>query len=472
MPKSLDERMVEEERNETLYKAVGSLPEIQRRRFLLYYEYEFNFYQIAAMEHCTASAIQKSVAIAKEKVKAEIEEISPTVTDTARKRNLFFICVGLAALHTLTFFRGSKSIFKEVNAYVQRKQRHRPKGGKPCRSYRQSTPKRSFMNRLRNHPFVVDSLIPTGLSLFCGSQKIGKSWLMLKLCLCVSQGIPLWDMPTMEGDVLYLCLEDTFCRIQDRLFRLTDEASGRLHFAVASCKLSDGLIVQLEDYLKDYPDSRLIVIDTLQKVRTASKDNAYASDYGDISLIKDFADRHSLAVIVVHHIRKQNDSDVFNKVSGTTGLTGSADATFVLEKEKRASDTAKLYVTGRDTPYQEYTLRFRDCRWELVERKTQEQLAKETIPDVLFRLVDFMRDKEEWIGTATELLAAMGETETIPTVITKWLNEYRTTFLSENRICYQYSRRKDGRRIALARRAGDSGDGGDSDIRIPPCYCH
>ena len=98
---------------------------------------------------------------------------------------------------------------------------------------------------------------------FCGSQKIGKSWLMLKLCLCVSQGIPLWDMPTREGDVLYLCLEDTFCRIQDRLFRLTDEASGRLHFAVASDKLSDGLIVQLEDYLKEYPDSRLIVIDTL-----------------------------------------------------------------------------------------------------------------------------------------------------------------------------------------------------------------
>ena len=270
---------------------------------------------------------------------------------------------------------------------------------------------------LEKPSFVVDGLIPTGLTLFCGSQKIGKSWLMLKLCLCVSQGIPLWDMPTQEGDVFYLCLEDTFCRIQDRLFRLTDEASGRLHFAVASDKLSDGLIVQLEDYLKEYPDSRLIVIDTLQKVRTASKDNAYASDYGDISLIKDFADRHSLAVIVVHHIRKQNDSDVFNKVSGTTGLTGSADATFVLQQESRASNAAKLYVTGRDTPYQEFTLRFRDCSWELVERKEQEQLAKEAIPDVLFRLVDFMQDKGEWTGTATELLAAMGETETVPTVI-------------------------------------------------------
>ena len=105
--------MIEAERAELLCKAVDRLPEIQRRRFLLYYEYEFNFYQIAAMEHCTASAIQKSVAIAKEKVKAEIEEISPTVTDTARKRNPFFICTGLAALHTLIFFMG-------VNLFLRR----------------------------------------------------------------------------------------------------------------------------------------------------------------------------------------------------------------------------------------------------------------------------------------------------------------------------------------------------------------
>ena len=314
---------------------------------------------------------------------------------------------------------------------------------------------------LEKPSFVVGGLIPTGLTLFCGSQKIGKSWLMLKLCLCVSQGIPLWDMPTQEGDVLYLCLEDTFCRIQDRLFRLTDEASGRLHFAVASDKLSDGLIVQLEDYLKEYPDSRLIVIDTLQKVRTASKDNAYASDYGDISLIKDFADRHSLAVIVVHHIRKQNDSDVFNKVSGTTGLTGSADATFVLQQESRASNAAKLYVTGRDTPYQEFTLRFRDCSWELVERKEQEQLAKEAIPDVLFRLVDFMQGREGWTGTATELLEQMGETGTPPNIMTKRLNEYRAGFLSENNICYSYHRKKGGREISLTRQSGDGGDGDD-----------
>ncbi len=74
VPKSLDERMIEEERNELLSKAVDQLPEIQRRRFLLYYEHDSNFYQIAEMEHCTASAVQKSVSVARKKVRAEMEK--------------------------------------------------------------------------------------------------------------------------------------------------------------------------------------------------------------------------------------------------------------------------------------------------------------------------------------------------------------------------------------------------------------
>ncbi len=269
-------------------------------------------------------------------------------------------------------------------------------------------------------------------------------------------------MPATPGDVLYLCLEDTFYRVQDRLFKLKDTASGRLRFAVASCKLTDGLVGQLEEYLKERPDTRLIVIDTLQKVRTAFKDNAYANDYGDISLLKDFADRHSLAVVVVHHIRKQGDSDIFNRVSGTTGLTGGADATFVLEKEHRASDTAALYAIGRDIEYQEFTLRFRDCSWELVERKSQVQLAALEVPPVLFRLVAFMEGRWEWSGTATELLERMGETDTAPTVITKLLNEYHATVLRENNIRYAYHRTKAGRRIVLSRV-----DGGDSDFGMP-----
>ena len=82
--------------------------------------------------------------------------------------------------------------------------------------------------------------------------------------------------------------------------------------------------------------------------------------------------------------------------------------------------------------------------------KEQEQLAKEAIPDVLFRIVNFMQDKEEWTGTATELLDALGETETAANVLTKWMNEYRLDFLLENHIRYDFSRRSSGRMISLA----------------------
>ena len=80
--------------------------------------------------------------------------------------------------------------------------------------------------------FVVDDLLPQGLHLLAGAPKIGKSWLALWLCLCAAQGKPLWTFATRPCEVLYLCLEDSFQRIQSRLFDLTEDAPPTLHFAV------------------------------------------------------------------------------------------------------------------------------------------------------------------------------------------------------------------------------------------------
>lgn len=120
---------------------------------------------------------------------------------------------------------------------------------------------------------------------------------------------------------------------------------------------------------------------------------------------------------------------------------------------------------GRDVEYQEFTLRFRECSWELVERKGQQQLAEESIPPVLFRVVSFMQEREQWSGTATELLSQMQENDTPPNVITKLLNEYHVSVLNENNICYDYKRTKAGRRIVLSR--GDGVDSGDGYFGIP-----
>ena len=77
-PKSIEEVILEEERAELLQRAIHTLPEIQRRRFLLYYEYDFNYYQIGAMEHCTPQAARRSVIIAREKVKEQMRKYLST----------------------------------------------------------------------------------------------------------------------------------------------------------------------------------------------------------------------------------------------------------------------------------------------------------------------------------------------------------------------------------------------------------
>ena len=87
--------------------------------------------------------------------------------------------------------------------------------------------------------FVVDDLLPQGLHLLAGAPKIGKSWLALWLCLCAAQGKPLWTFATRPCEVLYLCLEDSFQRIQSRLFDLTEDAPPTLHFAVTNIQRAE-----------------------------------------------------------------------------------------------------------------------------------------------------------------------------------------------------------------------------------------
>ena len=253
--------------------------------------------------------------------------------------------------------------------------------------------------------FVVDDLLPQGLHLLAGAPKIGKSWLALWLCLCAAQGKPLWTFATRPCEVLYLCLEDSFQRIQSRLFDLTEDAPPTLHFAVMSQQLHNGLVEQIEQFLKEHPQTRLIVIDTLQRIRTAGNDaNPYASDYRDIGVLKALADKHRIAILLIHHLRKMNDDDPMNMISGTTGLSGATDSNFVLRKSQRRENTATLYCTGRDIPYRELALeRNAENVWELVsDSRTQPELLG---GQIVVLLSELMRDRAEFIGTPTELSA-------------------------------------------------------------------
>ena len=316
--------------------------------------------------------------------------------------------------------------------------------------------------------FIVDNLISQGVNVLSGASKIGKSWLMLWLGLQVAQGKPVWGLATHQCDVLYLSLEDTLRRIKDRLYQLTDDAPDNLHFAVACGLIGGGLEEQIIDFLSENPNTKLIIIDTLQKVRDSKsgsgKSGMYASDYDDISSIKQIADQYSIAVILVHHLRKLQDSnDPFNEVSGSTGIIGAADTNFVL-KRKRSSDDAVLYVSGRDTEYQEMTLSFHNLVWELVERKDSGEIHKEEIPSFVYWVVFFMRSQTEWVGTATELLEWMGEKEMTPNMVTKYLGQYACEVLEPEGITYKTKRTAKSRLIKLIK--NDSNDANDGDCAI------
>ena len=219
-------------------------------------------------------------------------------------------------------------------------------------------------------PFLVDELLPEGLHILAGAPKIGKSWLALWLCLCVSQGQPLWNFAVTQGEVLYLSLEDSYRRIQSRLFDLTEDAPPTLHFAIMADTLKHGLEQQIEQFLMEHPTTKLVVIDTLQRVRgTGSDSNLYANDYQDIGLLKKLADNQHIAILLIHHLRKLHDDDPMNMISGSTGLSGAADSTFVLQKNSRLANIASLHCTGRDIPDRTLKLEFgeEDHIWKLLE---------------------------------------------------------------------------------------------------------
>lgn len=217
---------------------------------------------------------------------------------------------------------------------------------------------------------IIDKILPSGLHILAGSPKIGKSWLVLWLCQMIAVGESVWGFNTTKGQVLYLCLEDRLPRIKNCLMSITENGSESTAFATETLPLGGDLVEQIEHYILNNPDTLLVVIDTLQQVRSLGTDNmSYANDYKDISALKSISDKYDIAIVCVHHLRKMKDDDPFNMISGTMGLSGSADGSYVLVRDNRMASKAKLYITGRDVADTEIRLEFDkvNCLCKLIE---------------------------------------------------------------------------------------------------------
>ena len=189
--------------------------------------------------------------------------------------------------------------------------------------------------------FLVNGILPLGLTLLASPPKFGKSWFSLLLCLAVAKGTPFLGLGTTKSDVLYLDLEDGDADLQERIKKLNmgEEAPAGLLYSTEAPTLADGLLDTLNQTLSSNPSIKLIVIDTLGVVLGAqnSDSNQFAQEYALYGSLKKVANAHSIALLVIHHLRKTgDDNNPFNRIYGGVATQAALDTMMVLEKDTHA----------------------------------------------------------------------------------------------------------------------------------------
>ena len=200
--------------------------------------------------------------------------------------------------------------------------------------------------------WIVEDILPQGVTLLAGKPKMGKSWMALGLALAVATGgVALGKKQAAQGEVLYLALEDNPRRLHRRVKKLmgNTEPSPRLHINLECRRLDDGGIEALDGFLEDHPDTKLVIVDTLARLkpRVSGRRTQYDEDRDSVDSLVPLADKHGIAILLVHHLREMQSDDPLDMITGSVGLIGSVDGALVLKRERGKAD-AYLHIDGRD----------------------------------------------------------------------------------------------------------------------------
>lgn len=321
---------------------------------------------------------------------------------------------------------------------------------------------------LETQRFLVNQILPVGLSLLAGSPKIGKSWFVLQLGIAISNGLDFLGFKTLQSSVWYLCLEDTYQRIQNRLLDYEDLPLDNIVFSPQAKLLNKGLIEQLEDYIFLNHTTKLIIIDTLQRIRSSNSDGyTYGQDYNEINILNDFVNRTGVSILVVYHLRKMKSDNPFEEISGTTGIAGAVDGMYVMKKSNDNKTEAKLIATGRDFESFDLKINFNDelHQWELLEKSLEDLVEEESVLHVI-KLMDVINDFESTATELSQLLETMCNYKVLPATLSRKLNKNKQV-LKEHNIEFTTLRTRYQRTISLKKKAvvRDDNDGNDGYYR-------
>jgi hypothetical protein len=200
--------------------------------------------------------------------------------------------------------------------------------------------------------WVVQDILPEGCYLLSARPKVGKSWLSLQISLAVALGESTLGKTVVKGKAIYLALEDNQRRLQDRLQQLRPNGynTDDLLLYTQWPQFDQGGIEELVVLIKR-EEPKLVVIDTLAKVRAASRNNhVYENDYKTLAPLTALASSYRMCILIVTHNRKgKSENDALEQVSGSLGLTGAVDGALVIDGV-RTDKQYKMSLIGRDIP--------------------------------------------------------------------------------------------------------------------------
>lgn len=253
-------------------------------------------------------------------------------------------------------------------------------------------------------PNLVDEILPKGLVLLTADPKVGKSYLTLQMCMCLSLGKKFLGEYScnLEGgkSILYLANEDNEGRLKERSMQIANELDldlkciSNLHFYTEPMRL-DGEDKEKLDYLIEEKNVSLVVTDLLANAfpRLPKIGNIYNNEMDMLQDIKRDNQKRDISMLLVHHTNKNNSSDKLQKVSGTRAMTGGPDTLWFLEK--KTEESFILSVTGKDVMEKSIKLKRENVTFEFEGYNEKLGISPEQLQ--IYKL--FLKDKEKTFGT-------------------------------------------------------------------------
>lgn len=326
--------------------------------------------------------------------------------------------------------------------------------------------------RMRLPPvkWLVDKILTSGLCMIIAPPKSFKSYMALDLAISLASGGSFLGFKCHKMGALYLDLESSKRRPQTRLRQILQDrpCPDGLYLITAEDqikRIGEGLEEQIKGQLKAHPEIGLVCIDVLQVVKPPGKrgQNAYESDYATFDPLKKLATDEDICILLIHHMKKGKDGDIFNQASGSTATLGAMDCSWALEKE-RGEDEGTLYITGRDIEARELRIKFdkETMRWEcLGSLEDVERQRKKAAYDssVVIKTVKNLiaQGCGHWEGAAADIQTASqyfdgGRNQIYqdPRAIGREIAEYKELLLSEGYVYSMGTRRGKERARVMA----------------------